>query len=184
MSHLEQEAMRRILGGTSGPQEVEAAADHIVACHHCRALAASLLDELRAERPGLQGEGSLQLVLDLIDRERKRAVESLAAITEWAELRRTSRRSQRDRVRMTKTCHTIAFFNLALGEIEEAPSWDEAEFLAGLALLSIEGMSQRQQITPAYSNDLQAKVWTALANVRRLAAEWDPGRGLVSDAPR
>lgn len=184
MSHLGQKALRRIFCDHCGSQELEAAADHIVACDLCRALAASLLDGLRAEHPGLQGDGPLQLVFDLIDRDRKRAVESLAAMTEWAELRQTSRRSQRDRVRMTKACHTIAFFDLALGEIGDAPSWDEAEFLAGLALLAVEGMSQRQQITPAFGNDLQAKVWTALANSRRLAAEWKRAHQALSNAER
>src|SRR5258707_369823 len=82
--------------------------------------------ELRAQSPRLRGEGPLQLVFDLIDREHQWGVESLAAIAEWAELRHLpSRHSQRDRVRMTKACHTIAFFNLLLGEIKEASSWDE-----------------------------------------------------------
>ena len=184
MTHLGPEALRRVLGGAGGPQEVESAAEHIVSCDQCRTLASTLLDELRTERPDLRGEGPLQLVFDLIDRESKWGVESLAAITEWAELRRTSRRSQRDRVRMTKTCHTVAFFNLVVGEIEEASSWDEAEFLGGLALLSTEGMSQREQITPAYSSDLQTRVWIALANTRRLAAEWKRAHQALSNAER
>jgi tetratricopeptide (TPR) repeat protein len=184
MSHLGQDAMRRILGEPCGSQEIEEAVEHIVSCEPCRARAASLIEELRAERPGLRGEGSLQLVFDLADRERKRGVESLAAVTEWAELRRASRKAQRDRVRMAKTCHTIAFLNLVLGEIQQASSWEEAEFLAGLALLSIEGMSQRQQITLAYGKDLQAQVWIKIANARRLAAEWKRAHQALSNAER
>jgi len=95
VSHLEQEAMRRILGGEGGPQDTQTAAKHIVSCDNCRALARTLLEELRTERPGLKGEGPLQLVFDMIDRERQWEVESLAAIAEWAELRRLHRRSQR-----------------------------------------------------------------------------------------
>lgn len=184
MPHFEREALRLILVGTGGPQEVETAAEHVVSCDQCRALVASLLDELRAERPGLRGEGPLQLVFDLIDRERQRGVEALAAIAEWAELRRTSRRSQRDRVRMTKACHTIAFFRLVLDELKEAHSWDEAEFLAGLALLCIEAMSQRQQISQSANHDLQAEVWTAVANSRRRAAEWQKAQQAVTHAER
>src|SRR5262245_21885032 len=127
MSHLGQETMRRILGGEGGPQEVEAAVEHLVSCDPCRTLAATLADEIRAEK-----EGPLHVVFELIDRERQWAVDDLVAVTEWAELRRLpNRRSQRDRVRMTKACHTIAFFHLMLGEIKEVSSWDEAEFLAG-----------------------------------------------------
>lgn len=112
-------------------------------------------------------------------------VEHLATIAEWAELRHMpSRRSQRDRVRMTKACHTITFFNFALGELKEESSGEEAEFLAGLALLSVEAMSQRQKITQAASNDLQVEVWTAVANARRRAAEWQRARQALANAER
>ena len=185
MSHLGREAIRRILGGERGPQEAEVAAEHILTCERCRALAGTELDDLRARHPGLRGEGPLQLVFDAIDKERQWGVESLAAIAEWAELRRiASRRSQRDRVRMTKACHNIAFFNLVLGELKEESAWDEAEFLAGLAFLSIEAMNQRQQINEAGSHDLQAKVWTAAANSRRRAAEWKRAHQALDNAER
>ncbi len=185
MSHLGREAMRRILGGEHGPQEAEAAAEHILFCERCRALAGTVLDELRARQPSLRENGPLQLVFDSIDKERQWGVESLTAIAEWTELRRiASRRSQRDRVRMTKGCQTIAFFNLVLGELKEESSWDEAEFLAGLAFLSIEAMGQRQQIMAAGSHDLQAKVWTAVANTRRRAAEWKRAHQALENAER
>jgi tetratricopeptide (TPR) repeat protein len=185
MSHLGQEAMRWILGGEGKPQEAETAADHLASCEQCRAQAGTLVEELRAARPGFRGEGPLQLVFDLIDRDRQRGMESLAATAEWAELRRLpGRRSQRDRVRMNKACHTVAFFNLILGELEETPSWEEAEFLASLALLSVGGMAQRQQITPATGQDLQAKVWTAVANARRRAAEWKRAHAALADAEK
>jgi len=182
MSHLGREAMRRILGGEGGPQEAEAAAEHLVSCEPCRALAGTVAGELPAKPAA---EGPLRLVFDLIDRERQWAVDYLAAVTEWAELRRLpNRRGQRDRVRMAKACHTTAFFRLVLGEIREVSPWDEAEFLAGLALLCIEAMSQRQRITPAAEHDLKAEVWTAVANVRRRAAEWERMHQALANAER
>ncbi|HWM94014.1 MAG TPA: hypothetical protein VN493_24865 [Thermoanaerobaculia bacterium] len=185
MSHLGQEALRRVLNGEAGPQETEEAVEHLVSCAPCRALAGTLVDELRAQNPGFRGEGPVQLVLDLVGRERKWGVEYLAAVAEWSELRRLpSRRSQRDRVRMSKACHTIAVFNLALGEVKEKPAWEEAEFLAGLALLSIEGMEQRRQIAQAAGHDLQAQVWSAIANARRRAAEWKRAHQGLANAER
>jgi len=185
MTHLGQEVLRRILGGDGAPQEIEEAAEHIVSCEQCRAQAGTVLNELRAEQPKLRADGPLQLVFDLIDRERQWGVESLAVMAEWAELRRLpSRKSQRDRVRMTKACHTRAFFQLLLGELKEATSWDDAEFLAALALLAVEGMSQRQQIVQATSFDLQAEVWTAVANARRRAAEWKRAHQALANAKR
>lgn len=182
MFHLEQEVLRRILDGEARTQEAEQAAEHLVACDHCRGWAGALIE---AARPGLRGEGPLQVVFALIDREHRSGVEALAALAEWAELRRTpNRRSQRDRVRMTKACHTIAFFKLLVEELKEASSWEEAEFLAGLALLSVEAMSQRQQIAPATGHDLQAEVWTAVANARRRAAEWERAHLALANAGR
>jgi tetratricopeptide (TPR) repeat protein len=185
MSHLEPEALRRILSGEDGPQEADGATEHIVSCERCQALAGTVVDELRREKPGLRGDGPAQLVFDLVDRERRWGVESLAALAEWAKVRRLpGRRSQRDHVRMSKECHTLAFFQLALGELKEAASWDEAEFVAGLALLSAEAMIQRKQITPSSGHDLQAEVWTAVANARRLAAEWKRAHQALANAER
>lgn len=185
MAHLEQKVLRSILSGEGGPQETEEATEHIVSCAQCRAQAGTLLGDLRTTKPGLRGTGPLQLVFDLIDREHQRGMDALAAIAEWAEVRKlSSRRSQRDRVRMNKACHTLEFYKLALGELKEEPPGEETEFLAGLALLSIEAMEQRQQITSARSHDLQAEIWTAVANSRRLAAEWKRAHQALDHAER
>jgi tetratricopeptide (TPR) repeat protein len=182
MSHLGWEVLRRVLSGEGGPREAEQAAEHLVSCDRCRAQAGTLLEELRAATPGLRGEGPLRLVFELIDREREWGVETLAALAEWAELRKLSRRGQRDRVRMTKAYHTIPFFHLVLGELREEPSWEEAEFLAGLALLSAEAMGQHRLIAQAAHHDLQAEVWTAVANARRKAAEWERAHQALTNA--
>lgn len=181
MAHLEREALRQILGGEGGLRDAESAEEHLLSCERCRALAAALRDELGVESPG----GPLQLVFDLIDRERRWGLESLSALAEWTELRRLpSRRSQRERVRMSKACHKTAFFRLVLGELKEESSWEESEFLAGLALLSVEAMSQRRLISPASCRDLQAEVWTAVANSRRKAAEWTKAHQALANAER
>jgi tetratricopeptide (TPR) repeat protein len=185
VSHPGQESMRRLLAGEGGPQEAEAAAQHILSCDRCRVLAGNLLDQVRAINPGLRGEGPLHLVFAAIDQERRWGVESLAALVEWTDLRcLPSRRSQRDRVRMRKPCHTIAFFRLVLAELKEEPSWEEAEFLAGLALLCAEAMSQRDQITQSSFHDLQTEGWTAVANARRRAAEWKRAHQALANAER
>lgn len=181
MAHLEQEALRRILGGEGGLREADSAEEHLLSCERCRALAAAVRDELGVASPG----GPLQLVFDLIDRERRWGVESLSALAEWTELRRLpSRRSQRERVRMSKACHTTAFFRLVLGELKEESSWEESEFLAGLALLSVEATGQRRLISPASRCDRQAEIWTAVANARRKAAEWTKAYQALANAER
>src|SRR5690349_12079191 len=80
MSHLGREALRRVLAGEAGPQEVEAAAAHLVSCELCRTLAGTIAGERRAENPKLAREGPLQLVFALIDQEHQWAVDYLAAV--------------------------------------------------------------------------------------------------------
>jgi tetratricopeptide (TPR) repeat protein len=184
MSHLDLRFLRGLLGGEAGSQEMEPAAEHLVACESCRTLAGTVLDEIRAEDPQFQVADPLQVVAALIDRERQWGVESLAAVAEWAELRRLPRRSQRDRVRMSKVCQTKAFFGLVLGELKEEPCWREAEFLAGLALLCVQGMSRQGQIAVAAGHDLQAEAWIAVANSRRRAAEWVRAHQALANAQR
>jgi len=185
MSHLGAGALRRILGGTACTRETESAVEHVISCERCRALAGTLSDELRGGRSGIRSEDSLRLLFELIDREHQSRVRALVALAEWAELRRLpSRRSQRDRVRMAKTCHTLAFFRIALSELKEEPSWEEAEFLASLVLLSSEAMRQREQISEASHHDLQDEVWTAGANSPRRAAEWKRAHQALATAER
>lgn len=185
MSHLGAGALRKILGGTAGAHEVESALDHMITCDRCRALASTLVDEHREKKSEIRREGPLRLLFELIDREHQSGVSSLTALAEWAELRRLpSRRSRRDRVRMAKTCHTMAFFRIVIGELKEESSWEEAEFLASLALLSGEAMLQRKQISEASHHDLQAEVWTAVANSRRRAAEWKRAHQALATAER
>jgi tetratricopeptide (TPR) repeat protein len=163
---------------------MEKAAEHLVSCERCRTLAGTLLEELRAADSRFQVAPPLQLVVALIERERQWGVESLAAIAEWSELRRLPRRSQRERVRISKGCHTREFFSLVLGELKDEGVWEEAEFLASLALLCIEAMNRREQIAPASGHDLQAEVWTAVANSRRRAAEWKRAHQALANAER
>lgn len=77
MSHLGQEAIRRILSGEAGPQEAEAAALHLVSCDRCRTLADIVADLLRSQRTA--ADGSRQLMADLVEREVRRAIDSLVA---------------------------------------------------------------------------------------------------------
>jgi hypothetical protein len=64
---------------------------------------------------------------------------------------------------------------LLLAELRAAPSRDEAEFIASLALRAAEGMAE----PTAFTQDFLAQVWTEIANVRRIAAEWNHARAAL-----
>ena len=94
----------------------------------------------------------------------------------WARIRRTTRKNQQAMVEQLVECHTSAFASLLLAELRAAGSRDEAEFIASLALRSATGLTD-----PA-AQDFRAEVWTEVANVRRLAAEWSQARAALRKA--
>jgi tetratricopeptide (TPR) repeat protein len=95
-------------------------------------------------------------------------VEPLLARAHLSRLRRETRREQHARVARSAEYHTAAFVELLLTGVREASSRDEAEFTANLALQAITPME-----APALlKHDLEAQVWTEVANARRIASEW------------
>src|SRR5882724_3152237 len=95
----------------------------------------------------------------------------------WSRIRRETRKNQQALVAEWPECHTRAFADLLLAELRAAGSRDEAEFLASLALRAAAGMAD-----PAAAQEFLAQVWTEVANVRRLAAEWNLARAALRKA--
>jgi tetratricopeptide (TPR) repeat protein len=93
----------------------------------------------------------------------------LLARAHWSRIRREARREQQERMTASPECHTRAFTELLLGELGTAGSRDEAEFIASLAIRAVQGSSEPAPLKA----DLLAQVWTEVANVRRIGAEWN-----------
>jgi tetratricopeptide (TPR) repeat protein len=102
----------------------------------------------------------------------------LFARARWSLIRRETRREQEERVAASPECHTRAFAELLLSELGAAGSRDEAEFIAHLALRAAEGMAEPAALT----EDFLAHVWTAVANVRRVAFEWSKANAALLEA--
>ena len=98
----------------------------------------------------------------------KALVAPLFARALWSRVRRGTRRVQQGQVAASPECHTKEFLGLLLGELGAAESRDEAEFLAHLALHAVEGAPEPAEV----AEDFMTRVWTEIANVRRIAAEW------------
>jgi tetratricopeptide (TPR) repeat protein len=86
----------------------------------------------------------------------------------WSSIRRDTRKDQQTRVAASPECHTRAFAELLLEQLRVAQSRDEAEFVASLALRAAEGIGE----PAAFAEDFLCQVWTEVANVRRIAADW------------
>jgi tetratricopeptide (TPR) repeat protein len=108
----------------------------------------------------------------------ERLVTPLLTRALWSRLRCETRRRQQEQVTESPECHTEDFAELLLGELRAAPSRDEAEFIASLALRAAEAMAA----PAAFREDFLAQVWTEIANVRRIAAEWNHARAALRKA--
>ena len=101
--------------------------------------------------------------------ENERLIEPLLARALWSLIRRETRREQQARVAAAHECHTTAFLDVLLVNVSGAAgSRDESEFIGSLALTVAQSVDE----TDAVKHDLQARVWTEIANARRVGAEW------------
>lgn len=114
-------------------------------------------------------EGALAAQAPMPATEDEKLIGPLLARARWSLIRRETRREQQARVAASPECHTRAFADFLLSELSAAGSRDEAEFIAHLALRAAEGMTE----SAAFTEDFLARVWTEVANVRRIAAEWN-----------
>ena len=101
--------------------------------------------------------------------ENEHLLEPLLARARWPLLRRTTRKEQQRRVAGSPEFHTRAFFEVLLAEVRASGSRVESEFIASLALKTVEAMDE----PAAVKHDLQAQVWTEIANACRIDAEWN-----------
>jgi len=98
----------------------------------------------------------------------EKMVASLHARALWSIIRRRTRKDQQLRVARSPECHTDTFIEVLIAEVISAGSRDVSEFTASLALAAIKALDESATV----KHDLQARVWTEVANVRRIAAEW------------
>jgi tetratricopeptide (TPR) repeat protein len=168
MAHLSNEELRRLGSGESGEIEAEDLAQHALSCQPCRARIADLVEDIA---PYAKREGVLKALVEIIQVEREKALDDLAARAEWSSLQGLTRKAQKDRVIQSRVCHSRAFLEILLTELRSASFWKDSEFFANLALLAVQGMDAKK-CPEALKNDLLAGVWTELANTRRIGAEW------------
>jgi hypothetical protein len=166
MSHLTREEILRACEG--GWAEIEGLAEHLSECPACRALAAGMLGDrtATAKRAPL-----LKTLLDLAGFEKAKARDRLLAKAEMAELRRLTRGAQKERVILSRFCHSPAFLDALLDALRSPRSREESEALANLAVLAAQGIDPAEGSEP-FKNDLLAMIWIETANTRRMRGEW------------
>jgi tetratricopeptide (TPR) repeat protein len=165
--HLTSGELARLVGGELVEAEVQNHGDHLLSCRDCRSRTADLLC-----RPIPKSMERIREAVKLADVEAELYVSSLLARGEWESLRRLPKKAQRDRLVLSRACHTREFLSLLLSVVKQPANRAEAETAGRLSILSIKGLDPGKWSD--YERDhLAASVWIELANSRRLAAEWD-----------
>lgn len=170
MAHLTREDIVRACDG--GRTEVERIAAHLANCRACRALAAGILGNrtAAAKRPPI-----LKVLGELATFEKEMAAKRILAKAELAGLRRLKWGARKERVILSRLCHTPAFLDAILDTLRKPRPRDESESLANLALLAVQGIAASEE----FRNDLLAMVWIEAANARRIRGEWQNARAAL-----
>jgi tetratricopeptide (TPR) repeat protein len=173
MAHLTKEEILRASEG--GWAEVVRLASHLSECPACRALAAGMLKDRAAT---LKRAPLLKTLVELSGFEKAQARDRLLAKAELAELRRLTRGAQKERVILSRFCHSPAFFDALLDALRAPRSREESEALANLAVLAAQGIDPAEG-SVAFKNDLLAMIWIETANARRMRGEWQHARAAL-----
>ncbi len=172
-AHENLDVLRRVFAGEASPVEAERVAAHLAGCRECWLLATRAMAAQKA-RGVVAVQGPLQSVVDLHEMEQAGLEEWLEAQAAWVAVRSLSPKARRDKVRLTRTLHTLGFLEVLLEEgAASAPS--ESEEIFYLALL-VAGQLPCPRVSSELKNDVCADCCAEMANARRRLAKWPAAR--------
>jgi hypothetical protein len=182
-SHLSRSALIRLLSGEAVQSEVDRMVPHLVACRQCWELAARVVAELKKDNSLARIPDARAAVLTLIEEEEKAALDLLRARAWWAELKTLSSEEQIDRIQSVASLRTSTVFEVVLAEAREVAPGDpylgeETALVAHVLARSLPSSRYPEKL----KNDLQAEAMIAVANCRRLAADWKGSRAALAAA--
>jgi tetratricopeptide (TPR) repeat protein len=178
-AHENFDGLRRAFAGEASPVEAERVVAHLTGCRECWLLANRAIAAQR-EYGGLPAQGPLRALIELQEIEQERLEEWLEAQAVWLEIRSLTAKARRDRVRLTRSLHTLSFLEVLLDEgALESPA--EGEELFYLALLVSQQLPS-SRVSVKLSNDLCAECCAEVANARRLRAKWAAARDALKKA--
>src|SRR5215212_2031840 len=181
--HLSRSALIRLLSGEAVQTEVDRMVPHLVACRPCWELAAQIVAELKKDNALARTPDARSAVLTLLEEEEKAALGLLRARAWWADLKTLSRDEQIDRIQAVAALRTQTLFEVILAEARAVAPSDP--FVGEEIALVARSLAQSLS-TPRYpeklKSDLQAEAMIAVANCRRLAADWKGSQGALAAA--
>ena len=175
--HLSRPELVRLLSGEAVQTEVDDMVPHLIACRPCWELAAEVVAELKKDNALVRSGGKQAAVLMLLEDEERAALDLLKARAFWAELRDLSPEEQIEKIHSVAALRNRAMFEVVLAEARAVAPRDPflGEETARLAYL-LAGWLPSARYPETLKNDLQAEAMNAVANARRLAADWKGAR--------
>lgn len=182
-SHLSRSALTRLLSGEAVQSEMDRMVPHLVACRPCWELAARVVAELKKDNALARAQDARAAVLTLLEEEEKAALDLLRARAWWAELRTLSSEEQVERIQSVASLRTSTLFEVVLAEARDIASGDpylgeETALVAQALARSLPSSRYPEKL----KNDLQAEAVIAIANCRRLAADWKGSQAALAAA--
>lgn len=172
-AHESLEGLRRVFAGEAAQVEADRVASHLTSCRECWLLATRAI-AFQKEKGVLPVYGPLRSLVELQELERARLEERLEAQVTWAEIRSLTTKARREKVRLTRSLHTVGFLEVLLEEGAACPP-AESEELFYLALL-VAGQLPTSMFSMELKNDLCAECLAEIANARRRQAKWPAAR--------
>ncbi len=179
--HLSRLELVRLLSGEAVQAEVDDMVPHLIGCRLCWELAAGVVAELKKDNALVRSGDKQAAVLMLLEDEERAALDLLKARACWAELKDLSPEEQIERIESVAALRTRTMFEVVLAEARAVAPGDPflGEETARLAYLLAESLP-RPRYPETLKNDLQAEAMNAVANARRLAADWKSARGALA----
>lgn len=175
-THENPEGLRRVFAGEASPVEAERVAAHLTGCRECWLLATRAIAAQRASGV-IAAQGPLKPLIDLQEIEQARLEEWLEAQAIWIEIRSLTHKARRDKIRLTRTLHTLSFLEVLLEEGTSATPAEAEEVFYLAWLVSQQLPSPR--VSVELRNDLCAECCAEIANARRRLAKWPAARDVL-----
>lgn len=156
---------------------------HLAACRPCLELAARVVEELKKNNALVRPKDARAAVLTLLEEEERAARDLLKARVWWTDLKAMSREEQIEKIQSVAALRTRTLFEVILAEARTAAPGDpflgeETALVAHALAVALPGPRCPEDL----KSDLQAEAMVAIANCRRIAADWKGAHGALAAA--
>jgi tetratricopeptide (TPR) repeat protein len=176
--HFSREAFLRLLRGPAAEAETARAIRHLMECRHCRATGAECLLQEKT------GDDRSPLVA-ILQAEANGWIEDMETGSWWNDIKDLGPEGQITRIRSTAALQSLPVFEAILADARATalsdPFFGESKVRAALMVADLLPEPRHPR---TLKNDLRGEALTAVANCRRLAADFPGSAAAIEEARR